>query len=477
MRILARDYLILALIYLSILLYIYFQYSSGYLITEPQALPTIYALMALVFLLAVPATISAFSPKHYAMYLHGSFIFSLILMLLLNGRIIATPFIIIPLAFSALRYVENYPGRSSHFILATFLGIEFLFVLISGIVRYAPVNLDRLIVGSIYDNENPAGVPLLFAYSDYLASGHLVVTLSPILLLLTGFLASVITENFSMIYQLVAGKGRYLKADIVGSGLVLFSCQCEGILAALPSLASLIVNLIIIPLIAESVFLVVMTNMLLQTHFMKNRGIPMFEKHPVDGMRANTLSAGILIIPLLVLLYGSMLGWEYDIFFFFGMNIIMYFDGIVFFQMFSRVANANFRAGTGMTVVIFVASVSVMTAWFLPWVVDIALQSFAVYGLMILATFGAGLAGGMVYSSIGIRTRGIFWETVVMMISILALVMLYFTVELGYSPWTAFGTAEVLLFSILLAAISYPLLWLTTNTALSKVARTRSALP
>ncbi len=475
MKVASRDLLVLILTDLSIVLYLYFQSISGYLITEPQALPTLYALLAILFILSVLASVASRRLHTYARYLHASFVFSLIVLLLLNERLIATPFIIMPLLVSLITYADRYPGRRNFIVLALFVGIEFLFVFISGIIRYEPVSVNNIILGSIYDDENPAGVPALFAYSDYVSSGHLVMTLSPVYLLLTGFLASVITQNFSMIYNLVSGTGRYLRPDLVGSGLVLFSCQCEGILAALPSLASLVVNLIFIPLIAESAILVVMTNLLLQTYFLRNRGFPPFERHREQTSMKAPIYAILLLAPIILLIYGSLLGWQYTIYFFFGMNIVMYLDGMLFFIILAKVANLNLKPGTLMASGIFTLCSTAMFVWFIPPLVASVLQNFVLYGVMILVTFAAGLGTGFVYSTISTKSRGIYWETIAMMISLLALVMLYYTAEFGYSPWASFGASEVFFFSIVLVALSYPLLWITTNAALSRVAAARAA--
>ena len=477
----------------SLVAYFFFLFRDNLVYIEPGVVALSFLLIVLFFLLSISLISRNWrfpSVRHYLML---SFMFIIILLILVTPNpvfkapytyaaalrvvvliftnLLFLPFLVIAFVFSLLIYRSEYPGRGNSLALTTFIILGLFMLVVSGILRVNTIGTGRLLIGSIYDDESPAGVPALFAYSLVLYSNTFVTTLSIQYMLLILLDLSLIVQNFTFIFNLVSKDRSYVASNAVSSVLIAVSCQCEGLIATLPAIASLLVSILIYPLIIEGVLLVLFTNMLLYFYFIRGRRYRPFESGFFKGILTNRIMILPMVAPIIILFLGSLAGFQYTIYFIFGVNILMFLAGVIFFAFLNKVMFLNFKPGTARSLSLFAISTVFMFSWFVPSVTEYVITNIAVYALMVILTFLSGMMTGILYHGLNDRARGILMESVSMMYSLTGLVMLYSSLELRINPWYMFAGYAVSIFAIILVVLSFPVLWLSTNIALNHTVR------
>ncbi|MGC8506036.1 MAG: hypothetical protein ACP5NK_04945 [Thermoplasmata archaeon] len=477
----------------SLVAYFFFLFRDNLVYIEPGVVDLSFLLILLFLLLSLSLISGNLGFPSVRRYLMLSFMFIIILLILVTPNpvfkapdtyaaalrvvvliftnLLFLPFLVIALLFSLLIYSDENPGRGNRVALLTFIILGLFMLLVSGILRVNTIGTGRLLIGSIYDDENPAGVPALFAYSLILYSNTFVTTLSIQYMLLILLDLSLIVQNFTFIFSLVSRDRSYVASNAVSSALIAVSCQCEGLIATLPAIASLLVSILIYPLIIEGVLLVLFTNMLLYFYFIRGRRYRPLEKSFFGGILTSRIMTLPMVAPIVILFLGSLAGFQYSIYFIFGVNILMFLSGVIFFWFLSKVMFLNFKLDTARSLSLFITSTVFMFTWFVPSVTESVITNTAVYALMVILTFLSGIVTGILYHGLKDRARGILMESVSMMFSLTGLVMLYSSLELRINPWYMFAGYAVSIFAIILIITSFPVLWLSTNIALNRTVR------
>ncbi len=404
-----------------------------------------------------------------------AFSITLLLAILSSGNLPALSMLSVTTVLQAAWIV----GRPRILIYRWITSVSFFIfmVLASTLLRILPGNLSgtglTLIVGSVLDSENPAGVPLLFKSALVLYGSSVVFTLSFQYLILISVLSWLIPENFYLIWKLfltdrgVRAAGGTVRGvpSLMNSAAVVLSCQCEGVVASVPAISSLLVGILILPLIAESTLMLVASNLIFT--MMLRRGETGFRRLRRVLNRIMPVPAVILLILLPpISIYGAMTGAETSIYYFYGLAAIMFLAGIIAgYSLFDRFLKAEARPFISM--LSFFASATAMFIWFLPVFSTYAFLNYGLYALMDLSSIVAGIV-----AALGVKTSGrngsvLFTESISMMFPLVSLVIFYYSISSPDPIWWQFPVSSQIPFAIIMLLISLPLLWLTTILSVS----------
>jgi hypothetical protein len=381
-------------------------------------------------------------------------------------------FMIISLAaniYIFYRYV--YEGKVSVYRAAIFYAVIFLMFYLSGLLRVylTPSFSPAMYVGSIYDDENPAGVPAFFAGSLVVYSRVFILTVSAQTLALFAGLSSVLTENYTLIFRYVRKRaaGSAVSGTLSGA-LSVLSCQCEGITAAFPTAVTLLVSVMIIPLILESLILLALTNIFLLVFYMRGRRLRIRVALRLRNTRyIYTVSAAFLIAMPILETVGIYYGMERNLFFFVSINIAMFIEGItisVIISTFVRFRNINARYIYALSILSF----TLMFIWFFPAVSVYAYTYAGWFSIMTVSSIASGLITGYAYGTLGPEQRRIYLEFITMMFSMFAIVIFYITVVGNVVLWPAIsGIGGQSTLAIAIWMVSLPVMWIATNVSLN----------
>lgn len=345
-------------------------------------------------------------------------------------------------------------------------------MLISGLYR---LNLQPqtigLLVASISDDVRPGGTPLIFSNGIVLFSRYIVLSVSWQVLLLFSLLSALLVENFFMIFRLFTGRAtRSVTGSQATGALTVLSCQCESITAALPSIASLILSIAIIPMILESLVFVSLTNIFLRRNTSRGRRSDLIGKiWPLrSGSKFFPLGSIFVIAIPVSYLVGTYFHLERNLFFFGMENFAMYIAGIIIMVMVSLATGRAIMVlskYSGMLLVLL--STAMMFIWFYPVISYLAVNNGFYFGAMGAISFIGGIMGGIAYTSFNRAGKQIFLEYLSMMFSMFAILIFYVTVLDSFRIWGIFTLTQQLEFSIALWILALPGMWLSTIIVLN----------
>ncbi|MEM0155125.1 MAG: hypothetical protein QW597_00790 [Thermoplasmataceae archaeon] len=451
----------------------YFGHSSGYLLYEKSVFLESIEIIApaLVF----PFVVSLEYPRIRTL----QFYFSLLTMLyyaLLASVFVYVPnidiFLIISLAANVyIFYKYAYEGKVSIYRASIFYAVFFLMFYLSGLMRiyFVPSFSPVMYVGSIYDDENPAGVPAFFAGSLVIYSRLFVLTISSQTLALFAGLSSVLTENYTLIFRYVRKRASTSAFSGTLSGaLSVLSCQCEGITAAFPTAVTLLISVMVIPLILESIVLLAMTNIFLLVFYIKGRRLRLklilLHKKTVSPY---VLSAVFLILVPLLETTGIYYGMERNLFFFVSINLVMFIEGITISTIISTVVRFR-KIGTLFVYIMSIMSFCLMFSWFIPAVSVYAYTYVEWFSVMTFSSLAAGVITGYVYGTLDPNQKRVYLEFITMMFSMFAIVLFYITVIGNVVLWKGIsGIGEQSTLAIAIWMVSLPVMWIATNVSLN----------
>ena len=385
--------------------------------------------------------------------------------------------IVFPIA-SAFLVIMMYQNLSDGFRpgyrrIAIFAAVTFIMFIIGGAVRfYTNPNEFTLLVGSIYDDENPLGVPFLFYNGIIFYGRFLVVTVSLPIIILFSLLASVLTENYLLIFKL-SGFSRGRSASGIGksanAALTALSCQCEGITAAFPSIVATLLLSAVIPLISMSIGLVALTNAFLAMYFLKGKRIRFLEKiwaSPQSSRFFYLLVFLVFLIPL-ASLFAVYFGLERDLTVLSLLNVSMFIYGILIVYGFMAVVKREVHLSRIVLSSSIVLSSVLMFMWYYPTLTNFAAFSYSGFITMSLSSIAGGLLSGLVFKALWDSARRLYLQFITMMLTTLAIVVFYITSIALVVIYPLFGSTEQLLFALVLWGISLPFVWLSTNISLN----------
>lgn len=343
-------------------------------------------------------------------------------------------------------------------------------VLISGLIRVQPPQNLGLLIASITDDVQRGGIPILFKGGMVFFTKYLVFSISVQALLMFAVLAFLLVENYFLIIGFFRRNSKSVIGGQVSGALTVLSCQCESITAAFPSIVSLVLSAAIIPLIGESIILVFLTNFLLRTRFIRGFRVGFLERvYPLGDDRKLLALSSILVVALPVIeTVGVYFGWQRILYFFGGVNFLMFISGILLALIIRRAGlpGKKFHGRLLPSILIALSSIA-MFAWFYPPLTSLSVSSGGYFGMMSISSLAGGIISGLVYLGLSTAGKRLFLEFLGMMFTMFSIVVFYISVLTAYSIWTPFGLTEQVIFSIAVWIISLPYMWLTTNIALN----------
>lgn len=414
-----------------------------------------------------------YSPKKYSVKIYLSS-FAAVLFVILGivslGNLTASVLLFIA-GGAQMLWLRNMNGSTRYRFLLSVVFVSSMIVF-SSLLRIVPGNLDvrnlSLLVGSILDDVSPAGVPLLFGGGIVIYGSISLITISLQYLAIIALLGGLVPENFYLIWRILSngsspGGIRSLgrtPQQLLTTGGVILSCQCEGIVAAAPAIASLLVGLLILPLISEATLLILLSNVLFSLALRKGADFIGKIRNAIGG--SSTITGVVLLVLLIpTSITGAALGWETSIYYFFGLNSLMFLAGSMVGYASLRKSEIRIRGFLSILFVLFL-SMLMMFAWFIPSVSLLAYNSYLIYSGMEVFSILAGILAALAFHSTNSKGKLLILETIAMMFPVVSLVVMTYSVVSIVPIWSEFSPDSQLPFAIILLMLSLPVLWLTT---------------
>lgn len=464
-----------ALSFLSIYLFYILGSAGGSIFTDPKlASMTYQPFLAVLFILIIIFSLNRKRPVITA-YLTGAVLVGYMGMAILE--IPDTSLLIFPAISAALLLLmyRSFNGtyRGGMTRVGVFFAAVFIMLIIGGAIRFVQNPGEySLLVGSIYDDENPAGVPFLYYDAIVFYGRYMVVTISLPIMFLFSALSSVLVENYLGIFRL-SSSSKYGAIGKIGKSanvaLTALSCQCEGITAVFPSIVATLLFAAIIPLISFSIALVALTNFLLFNYFLKGRKSLLLERIwniPSSRKFLYLASVIFILVPLITILI-LYYGFERNLLAISFINISMFLYGILLVYGLREIFTFKWNLKRYSQYFLGICSSVLMFSWYVPSLTHYAAFTISGFLLMAVAGIASGLISGGLFMSLQDRVRRLYLQYLTMMFSTLAIIIFYLTSISLLDIWPYFGVTEQLAFSLILWGVSLPFVWLSTNIALN----------
>lgn len=334
--------------------------------------------------------------------------------------------------------------------------------------NFVPENIG-ILVGSVYDDVLPGGVTFMFQNGLVFFSKYFVVTISPQTILLFSLLSALLVENYVLIFRYV---GRHAKSVLGGhltQAVSVVSCQCESLVAAFPSIVTLLLSFLALPLILESVVLAGITNFLLRRRFLPSRSSRILQSlWPIKRRSIFILTTSIFLLAIPVVeIIGIYYGLQNTLYFYGSINFLMLLGGTFFTILLLELLTVKGRDWNFLTVSLLAVGTVAMFVWFIPYLVAKAVVFPGIFALMNISSFLSGVVFGIAYVFSNSGFRKVIIEYIPMMFTLFAMVIFFFSVVTSYTVWPVFGLIEQFFFSISVWLVFLPIMWLSTVTVLN----------
>lgn len=425
-----------------------------------------YIIVAEIFVSISPLGIFLNLRSSYTQVLVAfSAIWFLMVALLFFGTLMFFPLAVV-LAL-VLLFVAREKGIASLNLMWISLAAFLVMVAVSGILRVDSVTgLNQILAFSIYNDENPAGVPLLF-YDGIIFQGPLFVyTFSLPTFVVYSVISVVLSKNYVLIYRTYV-KTKLQVSSLVSGAATVLSCQCEGITGTLPSIAALAVSTLVVPVLMEGTVLVILTLVVLVFIAGKSTSLG---KLPGSLRRIPPVAfaAGFMIfVPILETIAVAM-GLLPNPIFFFGINFLMFLNGIFLFMLVQMALGKIWRSRNPIALTLI--SSALMIIWLVPFPVSLAEKSPLIFVVMNLCMIAAGILAYYAYAGFSKDHKILFLEYLSMMFAMTGLTVLYLSSFSGITIWGVFSFSSQLVFALVLVAVSLPIMWFITNLSLIRYA-------
>jgi len=373
------------------------------------------------------------------------------------------------ISFYAFFHSFGFRGSASEKFLATSIVFMIMMVLATLLrVNYVPENIG-ILVGSVYDDVLPGGVTLMFQYGLVLFSKYFVVTVSPQTILLFSLLSALLVENYVMIFKFVGKHARSVLGGHLTQAVSVVSCQCESLVAAFPSIVTLLLSFLAVPLIVESVILAGITNYLLRKRFLTGRrSLLLNSLWPMKKRGVFIVFAVIFIFAVTILEpIGVFYSLQRSLYFYGSINFLMLISGSFFSIVLLRLFNVKGGGWNFATLILLSVGTVSMFIWFIPDLVVKAVTSPGIFVVMSTISFASGILFGLSYVLSDIGFKKVILEYIPMMFTLFAMVIFFYSVVTSYTVWPIFGLIQQFFFSLSVWIVFLPIMWLSTVTVLN----------
>ncbi|MEM0138782.1 MAG: hypothetical protein QW100_03545 [Thermoplasmatales archaeon] len=301
---------------------------------------------------------------------------------------------------------------------------------------------DHIFLFSIYNNAQPAGIPITYSFGIILSSGRVTLTISPMILVFFPAVAYLASANTILIVRSTTPG-----TSIVPAAVTALACQCENTVGILSGTASYLALAIVPYLVFLSVAMLLATNFFL---------------HRPRKLPGINIGRG----PFLFLFLASMIAESFLVFsglvfnlWIFGLNsILTLFSGFFLGQVipFRR------REPASLIALAFLIQLSLL----IPPVVGMALISPLYFEMYAFAGIISGLLISLALRNRGRVSRISIIELVFSMEAMLSVIFLYLSLN-SVAFFPRYSQVAVLSFSLFLLLVSIPVMWFSNIFLLS----------
>lgn len=306
-------------------------------------------------------------------------------------------------------------------------------------------------------------LPWIYSYGVNIYGSIVTLTVSPLIILIFTSISILAVDNFYGIFRILSRSGNSGMAVSGVQGIAgALSCQCEGCIGLLPSVAAAIVTIGMIPLILESWIFLLMTNLIF---WVVKSSYPVFYGKLtgyVNTIARAILYAGLITLPTVSTL-AVYLGYFRTPLFIFGTSMAGAFLGYLIGSLYGGYILKSRKL---WTIPILFAGTFAVFVWFDPLLANLALNSFPAFAAMSLSTISGGLAVGAIRK---VLPRGyLVSETLSISMGIFSLLIFYLGLEYRINPWPFFSLSSVLVFEIAVWGTMVPLMWVVTQSTIAE---------
>lgn len=293
-------------------------------------------------------------------------------------------------------------------------------------------------------------------------------------------LAILISENYFQIIRYVSAHGRKAgRASVIVYGLTgALSCQCESYISFLPALSILLINYVLFPVIIFSILLLIGTYLIVSRRYSRGLAVPLFSSSSYRNRKLLILLTGFVILMgtpffITIVVYLSLLR---NALFFFLTGMIMILDGFVIMVLISMIFPFP-RTGRLVSTILVAGGTLFSLVWFYPYLTGLAFEYPPYFVLMNLSMLASGILYGYVHSSLDTRWRDVLKEYISTLYGIFSLVIFYVMGTFQVSIWPFFTIESQIDFSLITWTIMLPVMWVTTQVSLNRLAPGTGSVP
>ncbi len=356
--------------------------------------------------------------------------------------------------------------------------VIFLVLIISKVFVFVnQQTASSIIIQNLSDRISTIGfsLPITEIYGIFVSTPYADVIISPLQFFLTMSLSSLLVENYHRIFSLIAkrrnedsavnGKGSGVMA--AGYGIVAaLSCQCESSIALLPAVTILLLNIMLIPFIFLSVFLLIMTYFFVSRYYERKR-TPRFLATLGPAKIGMTLVMALTItFSQLLVLLGILYDLETSPFFLFGTGMFMILDGFILFYLISSTLKRRFMKPYFGIFLLFISSFLAII-WFDPPITRLAIENAVVFSIMSYTMTLSGFLIGASFFMSGKRVGLGIIEVYAVLLGIVPIFIYYYTFSLQSKIWPFWSLGQQTELAVFLWIIMLPVMWLSTQKSLS----------
>lgn len=407
-----------------------------------------------------------------------------ILMLITLFSVVILPVLVAIVTIYIAMFLRTYITDRTALSRSLVFVISFIVLLtVAGLLRFnvynppfslsiagSSVSMKHVLVFSIYDNENPAGVPFYLAGGVIVQGMSTVMTFSVQSIVIYAVIASFLSENYYLIVSYVIQMKKGIFKGAASAASTALSCQCETISAALPGISIVFLSIASLLLLSEGFAVLLFTYLVISKVFKKGREVSIFRMPALKDRLMTVVISIVLIVAIPVIeVLGIELSLIRNLLFLLGISILMAVEGAVVIFLIRDILG-GLKFSEKLYIPLILISSIMMFIWYAPVLLFRAGTIPSVFFIMNASSFASGVMMSLLYISMNDEKRRLFLEYTLMMFSMFSIVIFYLSVVKNYVIWPYFGLEQQTIFSIILVAISLPLTVLNTNLTLNSYA-------
>lgn len=317
---------------------------------------------------------------------------------------------------------------------------------------------------------NVAGTPLLMKYGIEVYAPFYAISLSPVSFVIFFSISSLLTENYFSIFGLLKSGNNNTKIQGAAYGIISsLSCQCEGGISLLPTMAILIISITMVPILLESFILLLLTNYFINRYYVNGLRIRILSRLGGAGIKSHVLIlAAVLFIGTPVFeMIGIYLGLISNMLFFFGTGILMTLSAYFEISVLGKLIGYKRSLNPLVNAALLVVGSVLMFIWYLPFLTIQAVSNPSIFVLMNVSGIAAGLSFGAVRLSVKRGSGQLLDEFLALMFGMPPIIVFYISAMPQVLIWPEFGLLQQLEFGLVVWVLVLPFMWLTTNISLN----------